>query len=209
MAFGEITIEKLLEVTDRELTEAKLNLGKAYISVNETSKDNQELKTILVYLANAFSTVNEWQEYYHRFNSILTDKAEADKAEIQELKNKVNNLLEANKKLIEDNVKLMNDNSKLMDKNVELLKESLDTISKNAKLIAASEGNREKTKKAVGNNSNRFIQELDTEKLIEVYKGNNYSIPKEVKEFYFRNYGITYNGLRERLIKAGVWRGRR
>jgi hypothetical protein len=84
----------------------------------------------------------------------------------------------------------------------------LKEIEANAKLIASSKGNREKQRNAVGANSNRYIQELDTEELIQVYKDNNFSIPKEVYGKYHRKYGITYNGLRERLIKAGVWKGR-
>ena len=88
---------------------------------------------------------------------------------------------------------------------VDTLERVLETINKNAKLIAASEGNREKQKHAVGTKSNRYIQELDTEELIKVYRENGNSIPKYVKEEYARKYGITYNGLRERLIKAGVW----
>lgn len=88
---------------------------------------------------------------------------------------------------------------------VDTLEKVLETIDKNAKLIAASEGNREKQKHAVGTKSNRYIQELDTEELIKVYRENGNSIPKYVKEEYARKYGITYNGLRERLIKAGVW----
>lgn len=88
---------------------------------------------------------------------------------------------------------------------VDTLERVLETINKNAKLIAASEGNREKQKHAVGTKSNRYIKELDTEELIKVYRENGNSIPKYVKEEYARKYGITYNGLRERLIKAGVW----
>lgn len=88
---------------------------------------------------------------------------------------------------------------------VDTLEKVLETIDKNAKLIAASEGNREKQKHAVGTKSNRYIKELDTEELIKVYRENGNSIPKYVKEEYTRKYGITYNGLRERLIKAGVW----
>ena len=88
---------------------------------------------------------------------------------------------------------------------VDTLERVLEIIDKNAKLIAASEGNREKQKHAVGTKSNRYIQELDTEELIKVYRENGNSIPKYVKEEYARKYGITYNGLRERLIKAGVW----
>ena len=88
---------------------------------------------------------------------------------------------------------------------VDTLERVLETIDKNAKLIAASEGNREKQKHAVGTKSNRYIKELDTEELIKVYRENGNSIPKYAKEEYTRKYGITYNGLRERLIKAGVW----
>lgn len=96
-----------------------------------------------------------------------------------------------------------------MNELIDTLKQTLETIEENSKLIASSKGNREKQKKAIGEYSNRYIQEIDTEELIRIYKENDYSIPKYVKDEYKRKYGITYNGLRERLIKAGVWVGRR
>lgn len=203
MAFGEITVNKLVEQTDKQLTEARELLKKAYILTDKLNKNNSsiDLQSILVYIGEAFGIVTDWQDYYSKFNNILTDKVEADSKEIIRLKSKVNDLLKEVERLREEQ-------EIRVDKIVNSLNNTLNLIDENAKLIAGSKGNREKQKRAKGSESNRFIQELDTEKLIEVYKSNNYSIPKEVKEFYFRNYDITYNGLRERLIKAGVWKGR-
>jgi hypothetical protein len=167
--FGQISVEKLISKTDEDLSVIKENISRAY---NIADKDSDEL---LLLLGEAYNMIDDWQQYYHKFNKVLTK-----------------------------NVELMGSYRELMG----TLNKALETIDENAKLIASSKGNREKQRNATGSNSNRYIQELDTEELIRVYKDNNFSIPKEVYDVYHRKYGITYNGLRERLIKAGVWKGR-
>lgn len=167
--FGEITVEKLINKTDEDLRSIKENISRAY---NIADKGSDEL---LLLLGEAYNMIDDWQQYYHKFNKIIVK-----------------------------NVELMSSYKELMV----TLNKTLETIDENAKLIASSKGNREKQRSATGSNSNRFIQELDTEELIKIYRENNNSIPKDIKDMYNRKYGITYNGLRERLIKAGVWKGR-
>lgn len=89
------------------------------------------------------------------------------------------------------------------------IRNMLGLIEKNATLIASSDGNRRKQKTAVGEKSNRFIQEIDTEELVRLYKESGYKLTNEIKEHYRLKTGITYNGLRARLINAGVWKGKR
>lgn len=191
--FGQITLEKLVKKTDEDLMSAKDSLGRAYMmmSKGDTSEDTMLL------IGEAYNIVDSWQTYYHKFNQILADKIES--------------LNRENVELITENNRLKEEREQLENK-VDIVLKQLDAVLKeiesNAKLIAGSKGNREKQRNAVGANSNRFIQELDTEELIRVYRENNNSIPKDIKELYHRKYGITYNGLRERLIKAGVWKGR-
>jgi len=203
MAFGEITVNKMVERTALDITKAKEDLRLAYISLGNIIKrvDNEELEVIQSYIADTFNTLDDWSKYYSLFNTILVEKTENDTKEIARLKGIIESL--------EDEVsRLKDENNNRVDKVVKDLNKVLNTIEENAKLIAGSKGNRAKQANAVGVNSNRYIQGLDTEKLISIYKDNNYTLTKEVKELYHRKYGITYNGLRERLIKAGVWKGR-
>lgn len=203
--FGEITVGKLVDETAKRLAEAKEYTEQAYLVADKITKNKQvtreDIESLLVYTSNTFCIINVWEEYYNRFNTILVDKVEADSKEIQRLKGHIETL----ETEIE---RIRKEETNKVDKVVKTLQSTLDTINENAKLIAGSKGNREKQRLAVGNNSNRFIQELDTVELVKVYRANNNSIPKAIKEEYYIKYGITYNGLRERLIKAGVWKGR-
>ena len=201
MAFGEITVNKMVERTALDITKAKEDLRLAYISLGNIIKrvDNEELEVIQSYIADTFNTLDDWSKYYSLFNTILVEKTENDTKEIARLKGIIESL--------EDEVSRLKDDNRV-DKVVKDLNKVLNTIEDNAKLIAGSKGNRAKQKNATGCNSNRYIQELDTEKLIKEYQDNNFSITKEIKAYYHRQYGITYNGLRERLIKAGAWKGR-
>jgi SMC interacting uncharacterized protein involved in chromosome segregation len=191
--FGQITLEKIVKKTDEELSYAKENLGKAYIMLSKGSR-SEDMELLI---GEAYNTIDSWSQYYHKFNDILT--------------NKIEELNKENIELIAENNRLKKEREQLESK-VDTIVNQLDNVLKeieaNAKLIASSKGNREKQRNATGVNSNRYIQELDTEELIRVYRENNNSIPKEVKDVYHRKYGITYGGLRERLIKAGVWKGR-
>ena len=191
--FGQISLEKLISKTDEDLLEAKENLGRAYIMLGK-GNNSEDMLTLL---GEAYNTIDSWSQYYHKFNVILTNR-------LEELQRENVVLLAENNRLKEEREQLEN--------KIDIVLKQLDAVLKeieaNANLIASSKGNREKQRTATGSNSNRFIQELDTEQLIRVYKDNNFSIPKDVYGEYHRKYGITYNGLRERLIKAGVWKGR-
>lgn len=206
--FGEITISKLVSETAKRLYEAKECAEEAHLIADKINKSRQvsikDIEIMLLRTADVAVILQKWEEYYNKFNSIINNKV--DKLNEDNIR-----LTQDNKRLTQNNNKLIENNAKLIDR-VDNIVSSLDNVLReiedNAKLIAGSKGNRRKQANAVGNKSNRFIQELDTEELIKIYKGNNYSIPKDVKEYYNRQYGITYNGLRERLIKAGVWRGR-
>lgn len=150
-----------------------------------------------------------WTSYCKTFDIAVAKDIEKLETEKQELKEEIAKLRSENNILKGIKEKQDKEVSARWKELADRIREQISLIDDNKNLIAASAGNREKQKHATGSESNRFIQELDTEELIRVYRENGYSIPKEVKEFYKRKYNITYNGLRERLIKAGVWVGRR
>lgn len=53
-----------------------------------------------------------------------------------------------------------------------------------------------------------LIDGLNTQDIIADYQANGNSIPKSMVEKYNKAYGISYSGLRMRLVKAGAWNGR-
>lgn len=150
-----------------------------------------------------------WLNYCKTFDIAVAADVENKEEENKKLREKIKELEAENNILKGIKEKQDKEVSARWKELADRIREQMSLIDENKSLIAASAGNREKQKHATGSESNRFIQELDTEELIRVYRENGNSIPKEVKEYYKRKYGITYNGLRERLIKAEVWVGRR
>lgn len=168
---------------------------------NRAVEDLKNAENEIVSLKAKLSTYEGLLREKDKYIEQLVQKQVEDSSKSSIVNNEQYNKLYQALKVIGTKYSSLGDIKELVD----TLERVLETINKNAKLIAASEGNREKQKHAVGTKSNRYIQELDTEELIKVYRKNGNSIPKYVKEEYARKYGITYNGLRERLIKAGVW----
>lgn len=187
-----------------------ISAWKRYISkykgivVGDSNRASEELKNAeneIISLKAKLSTYEGLLREKDKYIAQLEQKQVEDSSKSCTINNEQYNKLYQALKVIGTKYNSLGEIKELVD----TLEKVLETINKNAKLIAASEGNREKQKHAVGTKSNRYIQELDTEELIKVYRENGNSIPKYVKEEYTRKCGITYNGLRERLIKAGVW----
>lgn len=187
-----------------------ISAWKRYISkykgivVEDSNRASEELKNAeneIISLKAKLSTYDGLLREKDKYIAQLEQKQVEDSSKSCTINNEQYNKLYQALKVIGTKYSSLGEIKELVD----TLERVLETIDKNAKLIAASEGNREKQKHAVGTKSNRYIKELDTEELIKVYRENGNSIPKYVKEEYARKYGITYNGLRERLIKAGVW----
>jgi hypothetical protein len=85
------------------------------------------------------------------------------------------------------------------------LRSAISLIQENANVIANS---KERQKKTEGNNNSNFNEAVNTDKLIEEYEANGCHLTKEMCKRYKDDYDITMNGLRNRLIKAGKWKGR-
>ena len=85
------------------------------------------------------------------------------------------------------------------------LRSAISLIQENANVITNS---KERQKKTEGNNNSNFNEAVDTDKLIEEYEANGCHLTKEMCKRYKEDYDITMNGLRNRLIKAGKWKGR-
>lgn len=91
---------------------------------------------------------------------------------------------------------------------LELLKSAISLIQGDAETTAKSMGSQERKKKAQGKGNPNYNTAVDTEKLIEEYEVNGCHLTKEICERYKADYGITMQGLRNRLMKAGKWKGR-
>ena len=63
--------------------------------------------------------------------------------------------------------------------------------------------------KQKGTENSRYIKGLRTADIIQDYIKNGYHITAEMKEKYKKEYGVTYNGIRNRLIQADIWKDNR
>ena len=67
-----ISMEKLLERTDSDITDITQSITAAYsIADNLDASDIKD--AILVNLAQAFTSISSWQKYYHHFNEIVVN----------------------------------------------------------------------------------------------------------------------------------------
>lgn len=72
-----ISVEKLLERTDSDITDITQSITDAYSIAG--SLDASDIKdVILVNLAHAFTVLSDWQKYYHHFNEIIVNISSDD-----------------------------------------------------------------------------------------------------------------------------------
>ena len=87
-----ISYQRLAEVTAEKLNEAKYNIEVTYTGVSDNTNLDDNIK---FHLGEAFAIIDEWQNYYNQYNTII-DKD----------RNDYNNILAENKALQSENNKL-------------------------------------------------------------------------------------------------------
>lgn len=85
-----------------------------------------------------------------------------------------------------------------------LSSEMLNLVKDNVKSIAASVKMKDKSSDNI-----RYIEGIDTNVLAEEYKNAGYKLTDEIVSKYNGKYGVTYHGLRNRLVTAGVWKDKK
>lgn len=121
--------------------------------------------------------------------------------------------LEGAKSTIEQTRQISNEETVTISSNelnelVGTLKSAINLIQDNAEDIAKYKAYQRKSKEIEKEKNPNFNKNVDTDKLYEEYKANGFRLKKDMCERYKKEYGITMHGLRNRLIKAGKWKGR-
>ena len=76
-----ISYQRLAEVTAEKLDEAKYNIEIAYTGVYKNNNIDDNIK---FHIGEAFTIINEWQEYYNQYNTIIDkDKNEYTKVLVE------------------------------------------------------------------------------------------------------------------------------
>ena len=216
--FDTISFERLLEVTAEDLTEIRDNLGAVYM--DETI--NSETKNVA--LATAFNTIDSWSSYFGKFKEIQESK-------LDELNRANASLVNENKKLASENSKLKedlamlnekmnnanykigtlqatlearNDNSNMIQVDIvemiESLEKAVNLIEENAKTISTATHMKNRHIGS-GDEHPAYRQDVDSKALIDDYQSGKLNL-KELAE----KYDMTSPGLRDRLIKLGVYK---
>lgn len=179
----------------------------------KNKKINDKIEKCLYLVAVSFSDLNDYLDWYHEVDVQYTQQNDRETKLLTELENaklenekltiELNNLQRKNEALLTA-LKKRNTDDTLKNFNI-LSSQLLDLVDRNVKNIAF--GERIKNSKTFG--SVTYIKDLDTDLLVKDYIAAGYKLTKELFKKYNDKYGITYHGLRLRLINAGVWKANR
>ena len=215
-----ISMEKLLERTDNDVTDVTQSITDAYSLAG--CLDASDVKdAILLNLAHAFTVLSEWQKYYHHFNEIvvninnnsdelidtnakLAKKVEEQSILISQLQTKlsianelINQKNNSSNMVQVDLVEMIN----TLDGAVQSINDIVGLVDENVKSIALS--HKLKTTPRVnmhGEEHPRYRNDIDNNSLIADYKSG--MILKDLSE----KYHISIPGIRNRLMDLGVYK---
>ena len=202
--FNTITISKLLEKTNEQLSKATELLVEAY-SIHNSEQSEMSNVLLNARLADAVNKFRDWSAYYNRYTELIDD--EKEQSQLLVIEN--NNL----KKQINDKdaqiANLMNiikashnnDNERIeLAEAVEAMNSALKLINENAKTISTATHMKNRHIGS-GDEHPAYRQDVDSKALIDDYNSGKFNL-KELAE----KYDMTSPGLRDRLIKLGVYK---
>lgn len=216
--FSTVSFERLLEVTAKDLNEIKHNIGEVY------GDDTIDPEVKHVALADAFKTIDDWSSYFSRFKEIQESKLDELNRANASLASENKRLASENSKLKEDLVMLnekmnnahykigtlqatleaINGNSNMVQVDIvemiENLEKAVNLIEENAKTISTATHMKNRHIGS-GNEHPAYRQDVDSKALIDDYNSGKFNL-KELAE----KYDMTSPGLRDRLIKLGVYK---
>lgn len=195
MSWNTVSYERLLEVTDKDLEVIKHNLGEVYAGAQSVQGYKVISEGDFAEIANAFSVIEDWSNYYHKHKDIqdskleeLTTENSRLTSENKDLRLKVNELIRQlnNQNVtlgqLQGRLEMMNEVIKAKDNNsnmvsvslvdmVETLEKAVNLIDENAKALTLSK--KLKTEPNVnkhGAEHPKFKDSVKNEDLVADYK---------------------------------------
>lgn len=202
--FNTITISKLLEKTNEQLSQATELLVEAY-SIHNSEQSEVSKDLLNARLADAVNKFRDWSAYYNRYTELVDDEKEHSQLLVIEnnnLKEQINDKDAQIANLMNIiNASHNNDNERIeLAEAVEAMNSALKLINENAKTISTATHMKNRHIGS-GNAHPAYRQDVDSKALIEDYNSGKFSL-KELAE----KYDMTSPGLRDRLIKLGVYK---
>ena len=202
--FNTITISKLLEKTNEQLSQATELLVEAYsIHNSEQSEISQDL--LNARLADAVNKFRDWSAYYNMYTELINNEKEQSKLLVIENSNLKKQITDKDAQIanLMNIIKAShnNDNERIeLAEAVETMNSALKLINENAKTISTATHMKNRHIGS-GNEHPAYRQDVDSKALIDDYNSGKFNL-KELAE----KYGMTSPGLRDRLIKLGVYK---
>lgn len=196
----QVNINTILACLDRELeklrvkTERNIELAEQLYKVNP----DELLETARILIQSYNYEVLDFCRYWSNYTKLYNEAVYKD----TDLSNKI----------MKDNELLRSKLIELADRYNKQLSNSKDLADKIGDVVSLVEDNASalsfsvRTKNSKGVKSPTYIQELDTHELVSRYIKADYKLTSEIVNEYKQKFGITYHGLRNRLIQAGVWK---
>lgn len=202
--FNTITISKLLEKTNEQLSQATELLVEAY-SIHNSEQSEVSQSLLNARLADAVNKFRDWSAYYNRYTELVDDEKEQSKLLVIEnnnLKKQINDKDAQIANLMNIiNASHNNDNERIeLAEAVEAINSALKLINENAKTISTATHMKNRHIGS-GDEHPAYRQDVDSKALIDDYNSGKFNL-KELAE----KYGMTSPGLRDRLIKLGVYK---
>ena len=202
--FNTITISKLLEKTNEQLSQATELLVEAY-SIHNSEQSELSQTLLNARFADAVNKFRDWSAYYNMYTELIDNEKEQSKLLVIEnnnLKKQINdkdaqianlmNIIKASHN---------NDNERVeLAEAVEAMNSALKLINENAKTISTATHMKNRHIGS-GDEHPAYRQDVDSKALIDDYNSGKFNL-KELAE----KYDMTSPGLRDRLIKLGVYK---
>lgn len=202
--FNTIKISKLLEKTNEQLSQATELLVEAY-SIHNSEQSEVSQSLLNARLADAVNKFRDWSTYYNRYTELVDDEKEQSQLLVIENSNLKKQITDKDAQID----KLMNiikashnnDNERIeLAKAVEAMNSALKLINENAKTISTATHMKNRHIGS-GDEHPAYRQDVDSKALIDDYNSGKFNL-KELAE----KYGMTSPGLRDRLIKLGIYK---
>lgn len=203
-----VEINALFTMYTREVSNIQKSVDEARVAQNNMSPDNAAIVNIVCNQVESFISVFEdlnSKYIAERDYEIerLRDQIKTQCAEIEKYRAFTKAYSEENEEL----KMAWRDQSMLIARAAGLL----DFIESRVEVIANSKAitKRMKDHRLSGADSPRYNHDIDNETLIKMYVESGYKLNSEiVNHFKKSSRGVSYVTLRDRLVKAGVWKGR-
>lgn len=202
--FNTITISKLLEKTNEQLSQATELLVETY-SIHNSEQSEVSKDLLNARLADAVNKFRDWSAYYNRYTELIDDEKEQSQLLVIENNNLKKQINDKNAQIanLMNIIKAShnNDNERIeLAEAVEAMNSALKLINENAKTISTATHMKNRHIGS-GDKHPAYRQDVDSKALIDDYNSGKFNL-KELAE----KYDMTSPGLRDRLIKLGVYK---